>query len=172
MREGEWTAPLYWEGEATDRSVLTLGGRRALSPSAPVCHVSLYEASAFARWAGARLASEEEWEVVANEVPVEGNLLERGLLQPAPTSGNGSRPAQMFGDVWEWTRSAYAPYPGFRPPDAPIGEYNAKFMSGQGVLQGGSCVTPATHVRASYRNFFQPDARWQFSGIRLARDAG
>ncbi len=164
-----WCAPLYWEGPDGAVMEYTLTGRRALRPSEPVCHVSFYEADAFARWAGARLATEAEWECAASALACEGNFVESGRLHPAPA---GRQPlAQMFGDVWEWTQSAYAPYPGYQAPAGALGEYNGKFMCNQLVLRGGSCATPRSQLRASYRNFFPPEARWQFSGIRLARDA-
>jgi ergothioneine biosynthesis protein EgtB len=165
-----WRAPLYWEERDDEWHCYTLGGLRPVNQAEPVCHLSLYEADAYARWAGARLPTEAEWEVVAADEPVEGNLVEEGVLHPAPLRGTGGPIAQLYGDVWEWTQSGYAPYPGYRPPDGPLGEYNSKFMSNQYVLRGGSCATPRSHIRATYRNFFPPAARWQFTGIRLARD--
>lgn len=173
QREG-WMAPLYWEKEGDEWRLFTLAGMRPIDPAEPVCHISLYEADAFARWSGARLPREQEWEVAASEAPVEGNLQESERFHPAPASGSASSAAphalQLFGDVWEWTGSAYEAYPGYRPAEGALGEYNAKFMCSQMTLRGGSCATPRSHIRATYRNFFQPAARWQFSGVRLARD--
>lgn len=167
-----WTAPLYWEKSGPDWYQFTCSGMRKVDEAEPVCHVSLYEADAFARWAGARLPTEFEWEVAASTVPVQGNLLENANLHPQPAPVPAcEQPAQIFGDVWEWTASAYLPYPGFKPAAGAVGEYNGKFMSGQMVLRGGSCATPASHIRATYRNFFPPATRWQFSGIRLADDS-
>jgi ergothioneine biosynthesis protein EgtB len=172
VQERGWRAPLYWEQHDEDWWEMTLGGMRPLDPHAPVVHVSHYEADAYARWAGARLPTEFEWEVVAREAPIGGNFVESGRLHPAVADASTEHPAQLHGDVWEWTASAYLPYPGYEPPAGAVGEYNGKFMSGQMVLRGGSCVTPRSHARATYRNFFPPDARWPFTGIRLARWTG
>ena len=165
-------APLYWQRDGRSWLKFGLHGLRAVEASAPVCHVSLFEADAYARWAGARLPSEGEWEVAASGRPVEGNFIESGSLEPTAANAATATLSQLFGDVWEWTRSAYAPYPGYRPATGAIGEYNGKFMCNQYVLRGGSCVSPASHLRATYRNFFPAAARWQFTGIRLARDSG
>jgi ergothioneine biosynthesis protein EgtB len=166
-----WEAPLYWRQTDGRRSLMTLGGRLALHPDEPVCHVSYYEADAFARWAGARLPWEEEWEVAAVQQEVAGNFVESGRLHPsANTRPRDGAAAQLYGDVWEWTASAYRPYPGYDPFAGALVEYNGKFMSGRMVLRGGSCASPASHLRPTYRNFFPPDARWQFSGVRLARN--
>ena len=169
VRERGWQAPLYWVRNEDGWDEFTLGGLRPLDPACPVCHVSYYEAQAYAEWAGARLAEEAEWEFVADGLEIRGNLLETGRLHPRSAEGRWPDGGQVYGDVWEWTRSAYAPYPGFRPAGGAVGEYNGKFMCNQQVLRGGCCVTPRTHVRPTYRNFFYPNSRWQFSGIRLAR---
>jgi ergothioneine biosynthesis protein EgtB len=175
-RTQQWEAPLYWERLKDGWQIYTCSGIRALSEAEPVCHVSYYEADAYARWADARLATEAEWEVAAAEVAahgIDGNFQEEGWLHPqlankgVPTIGL----QQMFGDVWEWTQSSYAAYPGYRAAEGALGEYNAKFMCNQMVLRGGSCATPRSHIRASYRNFFPPQTRWQFSSIRLAKNA-
>ena len=163
-----WEAPLYWVAGG-GWNQFTLDGLRALGPDEPVTHVSYYEADAYARWVGARLPTEAEWEIVAASREVAGNFVESGRLHPAPLAAGAG--GQFYGDAWEWTGSSYAPYPGFRAPEGAVGEYNGKFMVNQYVLRGGSCATPRSHVRASYRNFFPAAARWQFSGIRLARDA-
>jgi ergothioneine biosynthesis protein EgtB len=166
----KWEAPLYWEKNSGDWWLITLGGFRRLTDAEPVCHVSFYEADAFARWAGARLPTEFEWERTARDCDRAGNFLENGEFHPRAVE-NGTSFAQCFGDAWEWTQSPYTAYPGLRPAAGALGEYNAKFMCNQLVLRGGSCVSPASHIRATYRNFFPPEARWQFSGIRLAKDA-
>ena len=162
--------PMYWRREGDEWFEYRLDGEHPLDPGLPVTHISYFEADAFARWADARLPTEAEWEHAAAAAPIEGNLAD-GALHPGAAPG-GRRLAQLFGDCWEWTASAYAPYPGFRPLAGALGEYNGKFMSGQQVLRGGSCATPVGHLRASYRNFFYPQDRWQFTGIRLARTAG
>jgi len=167
QKEG-WKRPIYWTPLLEEEFTLT--GLRELNPASPVCHVSYYEADAFARWAGARLPSETEWELAAKDVALRGNFVENRRWHPEAPAQDGQQLLQMFGDVWEWTQSAYAPYPGFKAAQGALGEYNGKFMVNQLVLRGGSCATPASHIRATYRNFFNPSARWQFTGLRLARD--
>ena len=162
-----WQSPLYWRGDGDEH---TLAGVRPLDLEAPVCHVSWFEADAYARWAGARLPTEAEWEHACAALPVQGNFVESRALHPRAGASNAASIAQAFGDVWEWTASPYVPYPGYRATAGALGEYNGKFMCNQFVLRGGSCVSPSSHLRASYRNYFPPAARWQFSGIRLARD--
>jgi ergothioneine biosynthesis protein EgtB len=178
LQAAGWQAPLYWRRDTATPSgwsVFTMQGFRPLGElsETPVCHLSFFEADAFARWAGYRLPTEFEWEYattrLASAAP-SGNLLESNHLHPRPGSPTADTPQQMFGDVWEWTQSPYTGYPGYKPLPGALGEYNGKFMSSQMVLRGGSCITPATHIRATYRNFFGPATRWQFSGLRLARD--
>ena len=171
VRQAGLEAPLYWERDANDETgwhVFTLRGWHGLSTllDTPVCHISFFEADAFARWRGCRLPTEAEWESVASQAPLHGNLLDSGRLHPTRTDGDGV--GQLFGDCWEWTASPYTGYPGYKSLPGALGEYNGKFMSGQMILRGGSCVTPADHVRATYRNYFEPATRWQFTGIRLA----
>ena len=165
VEQNEWRAPLYWK----DDRLFAMQGLEPRNGHAPVSHVSFYEADAYARWANARLPTESEWESAARGVAVDGNFVESEELAPAPAPTHSGL-TQLFGDAWEWTASAYLPYPGFRPLEGALGEYNGKFMSGQMVLRGGSCFSPRDHLRATYRNFFPPSTRWQMSGIRLARD--
>jgi ergothioneine biosynthesis protein EgtB len=177
LQRNGWRAPLYWTSESGDWSVFTLRGPQPLAQmeNVPVSQVSYFEADAYARWAGRRLPTEFEWEAAARGQSITGNLLDSGLLRPGSvlerdqgTTRSSEGSAQFFGDCWQWTASAYLGYPGYRPTAGALGEYNGKFMSGTMILRGGSCVTPAAHIRASYRNFFTPETRWQFSGIRLA----
>ena len=167
IRERGWDRPLCWSSDLTRE--FTLGGWREIDETAPVCHVSFYEADAFARFAGARLPTEAEWEVAAAGAEIDGNLCDSGFLHPAGLAASAASPAQLFGDVWEWCASAYAPYPGFQPLPGPLGEYNGKFMCNQMVVRGGSCVTSGDHIRPTYRSFFYPHDRWQFLGFRLAK---
>jgi ergothioneine biosynthesis protein EgtB len=173
-----WEAPLYWEREQGTWWRMTLHGMLPVDPNAPICHVSYYEADAYARFRGQRLPTEDEWELAASTVPIEGNLQESDDLVPMDAASSTylphmprvEAPRQLYGDAWEWTQSAYLPYPGYRTSEGALGEYSGKFMCNQMVLRGGSFATPADHIRPSYRNFFYPQDRWQFSGIRLARD--
>lgn len=172
VQADNWEAPLHWEKRDGSWWMMTLSGWREVDPSEPVSHISYYEADAYARWADARLPSEAEWEVAARDVPLRGNFVESGIYHPTPLNEATARQplAQMYGDVWEWTQSPYAPYPGYKWADGALGEYNGKFMCNQFVLRGGSCATALSHIRPTYRNFFPPDARWQFTGLRLAKD--
>ena len=175
VNEQRWTAPLYWTKRDGSWWNFTLSGLRPVDESEPVTHVSYFEADAYANWAGARLPTEFEWERAASSLPLEGNFVDTELFHPvaaesAISTSSAEQLLQMFGDVWEWTRSAYSPYPGYHAAPGALGEYNGKFMCNQYVLRGGSCATSRTHMRRSYRNFFQPEKRWQFTGIRLARD--
>lgn len=170
VNEENWDSPLYWCRRDDGWYHYTLAGLRKPDPNEPVTHISYYEADAFARWAGARLPTEAEWEVAAGDQPYEGNFVESGRFHPQAAENPGEDGLkQMYGDVWEWTKSSYDAYPGYEPLEGALGEYNGKFMCGQYVLRGGSCATSQTHIRRTYRNFFYPDARWQFNGIRLAR---
>jgi ergothioneine biosynthesis protein EgtB len=168
----QWTAPLYWAKENGVWSAFTLAGRRQLEPTEPVCHLSYYEGDAFARWAGARLPTEAEWETAAANMGLGGHYLESKNYHPAAAVADDDRSplVKLYGDIWQWTASPYGPYPGYAPAAGALGEYNAKFMCNQLVLRGASCATPRSHARPTYRNFFPPDARWQFTGIRLAKD--
>jgi ergothioneine biosynthesis protein EgtB len=172
LNEQRWQAPLYWVKRDDGWWNFTLSGFRPVNPAEPVTHVSYFEADAFANWAGARLPTEFEWEHAAGDCAIEGNFVEEEAFHPraARARGKKDRLTQMFGDVWEWTRSSYSPYPGYRAAPGALGEYNGKFMCNQYVLRGGSCATSRTHIRRTYRNFFQPEKRWQFTGIRLAQD--
>jgi ergothioneine biosynthesis protein EgtB len=165
-----WTAPAYWSNDNGAWQVFTLNGVQPLKHDEPVVHVSFFEAAAYAAWAGKRLPTEFEWECAAIAEPMAGNFLDPARPHPKPAQ-TGAKITQLYGDAWEWTRSSYDPYPGYKPLTGAVAEYNGKFMSGQIVLRGGSCATPADHIRPTYRNFFPPSARWQFSGIRLAEDA-
>ena len=163
-----WDAPLYWFKKEGDWHMFTLSGVHPINNNEPVTHVSYYEADAFARWKGVRLPTEQEWEHACGAQPIEGNFVDNDLMHPVAAS-NKEGLKQMYGDAWEWTMSSYAPYPGYKPLPGALGEYNGKFMANQYVLRGGSCATSKSHIRKTYRNFFHADARWQFSGIRLAK---
>jgi ergothioneine biosynthesis protein EgtB len=164
-----WEGPLYWSREGGCWEEFTLAGTRPVDPEQPVCHISYFEADAFARWADARLPTEAEWEVAAAAAPAAGHFLDAAVLHPRRATD--AEPPSLYGDVWQWTSSAYSPYPGFTVSPGAVGEYNGKFMVSQYVLRGGCCVTQVDHIRATYRNFFPPSARWVFSGLRMARDS-
>jgi ergothioneine biosynthesis protein EgtB len=172
VESNNWIAPLYWEKLSSNWWYFTLSGMREIGLDEPITHISYYEADAYARWKGARLPSESEWEIASSNLPMEGNFVESGHFHPHSMNRESSRSgaSQMFGDVWEWTNSPYTPYPGFKTLPGALGEYNGKFMCSQMVLRGGSCATSTSHIRKTYRNFFPPSARWQFMGIRLAQD--
>ncbi len=170
VQEEDWQSPMYWEKKHGRWYVFTLSGLQPVNLAAPVCHVSYFEADAYARWYGARLATEQEWEVAAASLPVAGNFVDAGFYHPrAASSDAGAGLQQMYGEVWQWTQSQYTAYPGYKPAEGALGEYNGKFMCNQFVLRGASCATSKSHARKTYRNFFPPDSRWQFMGIRLAR---
>jgi ergothioneine biosynthesis protein EgtB len=171
VKDNSWQAPLYWERQHGSWRHLTLRGMEDVCPEEPVCHVSYFEADAYARWAGARLPTEAEWEIASANVPIQGNFAESAEFHPTSAASNpgGIGLSQMFGDLWEWTSSSYSAYPGYSPTAGALGEYNGKFMCNKYVLRGGSCATPESHIRRTYRNFFPPETRWQFSGIRLAK---
>jgi ergothioneine biosynthesis protein EgtB len=171
LQQEGWRAPLYWEEHEGTWFQFTLSGLQPMEASETVVHLSYFEADAYARWAGARLPTEAEWELAATGAPISGNFVENRRFHPAPVASNASGLTALFGDVWEWTQSSYSAYPGFKIAPGALGEYNGKFMCNQYVLRGGSCATPQSHIRPTYRNFFPPDARWQFSGVRLAMDA-
>jgi ergothioneine biosynthesis protein EgtB len=171
VQQERWEAPMYWEEHDGTWFHFTLSGFQPVDPSETVVHLSYFEADAYARWAGARLPTEAEWELAATGTSIDGNFAEDRRFHPRTIAANGSGLSALFGDVWEWTQSSYSAYPGFRTAPGALGEYNGKFMCNQYVLRGGSCATPRSHIRATYRNFFPPDARWQFSGVRLAKDA-
>jgi len=170
-QEQAWRAPMYWQREDGAWHIFTLSGMREVDGAEPVCHLSYFEADAYARWAGFRLPTEFEWEVACADTPVHGNFVDTRLFHPTAPEQATAALQQMYGDVWEWTSSHYSPYPGYRPAPGAIGEYNGKFMCNQFVLRGGSCATSSDHIRKTYRNFFPAHARWQFSGLRLAREA-
>jgi len=172
IQERGWKSPLYMEMKEGQWWVMTLSGFRKVCEAEPVCHINYYEADAYARWAGFRLPTEQEWECAASGLSIQGNFVEEQSYHPLARDNREppDSPSQMFGDVWEWTSSPYAPYPGYSPPHGALGEYNGKFMCNKMVLRGGSCVTPRSHIRPTYRNYWAPDCRWQFTGIRLAKN--
>ena len=166
----QWEAPMYWEKKGGEWWNFKLTGFQKVNLSEPVCHISFYEADAYARWAGFRLPTEAEWETASSNLRRKGNFVEKKNFHPIALRDDLEGLQQMFGDVWEWTQSAYLAYPGYKTLPGALGEYNGKFMSGQMVLRGGSCATSVTHIRKTYRNFFYPQSRWQFMGLRLAKD--